>query len=133
MNVIVDTCVRSLALRRDRPSRSAVVSELASLVSDGRVQMLGPIRQEILCGVRSESQFESLQQHLAAFPDLPLTTDDYVPAARFFNRCRGRGIRGFNTDFLICAAAARNELAIFTTARDFVRFARHLPIRLHMR
>jgi len=34
-------------------------------------------------------------------------------------------------DLLICAIAYRHKLAIFTTDRDFDRYAKHLPIRLH--
>ena len=41
------------------------------------------------------------------------------------------GVQGSNTDFLICAAAERRGLPIFTTDADFTRFARLLPIELH--
>ena len=52
MKVLVDTSVWSLALRRGRQSTSAPVQDLRYLISTNRVQMLGPIRQEILSGVR---------------------------------------------------------------------------------
>lgn len=93
--------------------------------------MIGAIRQEILSGVRDEGQFRKLERSLGAFPDIPVTTQEYVTAARFFNECTTRGVQGSNTDFLICAIAARHKLAIFTTDRDFQRFAKHLPIALH--
>ena len=131
MNVIVDTSVWSLALRRGAPSESEVVRELRNLIKEGRVRMLGPIRQEILSGVREETQFRRLRKRLEAFPDLPLLADDYVTAAEFFNRCRVKGVQGSNTDFLLCAAAARSQSAIFTADKDFVLFAKHLPIILH--
>jgi predicted nucleic acid-binding protein len=134
MKVLVDTAVWSLALRRrGRGGNDAVVSELASLVQDGRVVMIGPVRQELLSGIRERSHFESLREHLRAFPDSDITSADYEEAAAFFNRCREQGIQGSNTDFLICAVAARNELSIFTTDEDFVRFATVLPIVLHDR
>jgi uncharacterized protein len=50
--------------------------------------------------------------------------------ARMSNRCRARGISGSALDFLICAAAHRNKWAIFTTDRDFQRYASVLPVRL---
>ncbi len=56
---------------------------------------------------------------------------DDVTAARFFNLCRQQGIQGSNTDFLICAVAVHNRLAIFTTDKDFISFADHLPIPLY--
>lgn len=109
MKVIVDTCVWSLALRRRSPDHSATVQELRNLIEDRRVQMIGPIRQEILSGIRQEKQFKSLKNHLDAFSDLPITTEDYVSAARLFNTCRRKGIQGSNTDFLICAIAMQTQ------------------------
>ena len=112
MKVIVDTSVWSLALRRDTQESDSVVQEFRRMIHDHRVQMIGPIRQEILSGIRRESQFKKLQKHLESFPDLPVLTEDYVTAAKYFNRCRSKGIQGSNTDFLICAIANRNKLSI---------------------
>lgn len=129
MKVLVDTSVWSLALRRRRHDDQAPeVAALHALVEDGRVAIIGPIRQEILCGIKERAQFERLRDHLRAFPDTPLELDDYEEAASFFNRCREKGIQGSNTDFLMCAVAARRELPIFTTDEDFVHFAKILPI-----
>jgi predicted nucleic acid-binding protein len=132
VKVLVDTSIWSLALRRKgRGENEASRSELGSLVSDGRVAMIGPIRQEILSGIKEPAQFERLREHLHAFPDIEIATADYEEAASFFNRCRESGIQGSNTDFLICAIAVRNEFAIFTSDADFTHFARVLPIVLH--
>lgn len=98
-----------MALRPREGSKPAHVKELESLIADNRVQMIGPIRQELLSGILNEAQFKTLETHLRAFPDVPLTADDYVTAARFFNLCRAKGIQGSNTDFLICAVAARHR------------------------
>ncbi|MGB5615653.1 MAG: PIN domain-containing protein [Desulfobacterales bacterium] len=131
MKVIVDTSVWSLALRRDKQASFSTVEELQHIIHDHRVQMIGPIRQEILSGIRSESQFKKLQKHLDSFPDLPILTEDYVAAAKLFNRCRSKGIQGSNTDFLICAVAVRNRFSIFTTDKDFELFSKHIQIILH--
>jgi predicted nucleic acid-binding protein len=131
MKVIVDTSVWSLALRREKQESNTVVDEFRGMIRDHRVQMIGPIRQEILSGIRSESQFKKLRKLLESFPDLPAITEDYVTAAKYFNRCRSKGIQGSNTDFLICAMANRNKLSIFTTDNDFKRFAKHINIVLH--
>jgi predicted nuclease of predicted toxin-antitoxin system len=58
-------------------------------------------------------------------------TVDYEEAASFFNHCRAKGIQGSNTDFLICAVAARNDFPIFTKDADFAHFAKVLPITLY--
>lgn len=131
MRVLVDTSVWSLALRRSEHARNPEAAELRRLIGAHVVAIIGPIRQEILSGVRDQVQFESLKTHLAAFPDLPLHEEDYVTAASFYNLCRAKGIQGSNTDFLICAAAVRHELSVFTTDGDFPQFAKCLPIVLH--
>ena len=73
MTVLVDTSVWSLALRRRSRSLSAeeelVRGELAELIREGRAQMIGPMRQEVLSGIRSRSQYERLRQDLRAFED----------------------------------------------------------------
>lgn len=131
MKVLVDTCVWSLALRRSRVRDDAVVRELHELIGEMRVVMIGAIRQELLCGIPALDQYARLRDQLRAFPDLPLTHEDYELAADFFNLCRGRGVQGSNTDFLLCAVAHRRQLAILTTDNDFQLFASHLPIVLH--
>jgi len=131
MRVLVDTSVWSLALRRDKHVRNPEAEELRRLVAAHLVEIVGPIRQELLSGVRDQPQFDQLETHLMAFADLPLLAEDYVTAAKFFNLCRSRGIQGSNTDFLICAVAVRHGLAVFTTDGDFPLFAKCLPIVLH--
>jgi hypothetical protein len=132
MNIVVDTSVWSLALRRRRAVGSAEAVELAELIKEGRAALLGPVRQELLSGVPVARQYETLREHLNAFPDVTLESADYEDAARFFTRCRAKGVQGSNTDFLICAAAARRQLAILTTDADFTHLAKLLPIQLHL-
>jgi predicted nucleic acid-binding protein len=134
VRVIVDTTIWSLALRRrpagPNPDETRLVEAWEELVADGRIVLLGLIRQEILSGIATEVQFERLRDALAAFPDEVILTADHVRAAGQFNRCRTAGVAGSPVDFLICAVAERLAVPIFTTDRDFERFARHLPIRL---
>jgi predicted nucleic acid-binding protein len=129
LNVLVDTSVWSLALRRKAPDpRSYAV--LMQLIADGRAAVIGSIRQELLSGVRDNRSFERLRDYLRSFPDEPLLTTDYEQAAVYFNTCRARGIQGSNTDFLICAVAERMGWAVFTQDDDFQRYAAHIPVRL---
>jgi predicted nucleic acid-binding protein len=133
MKVLVDTSVWSIALRRSGTVRnSRIIKEhFQSLIEDGRVAIIGPIRQEILSGIKLESQFESLRERLEAFRDLSLATEDYILAAKFFNTCRAKGVQGSHIDFLICATASRNDLPLFTTDKDFSLYARHLDFPLY--
>lgn len=131
MKVLVDTSVWSLAIRRSDSVQNETTGELTELINEGRVVMLGPIRQELLSGIKQEEQFSLLADHLRAFPDFALVEDDFEKAASCFNLCRARGIQGANTDFLICAVAHRNQMPIFTTDKDFANFAKVLEIELH--
>lgn len=131
MKVLVDTSVWSLALRRAQPTACPELTELVELINEVRVAIIGPVRQELLSGIKNEAQFRKLRKHLRAFPDLEITTRDYETAAGFFNLCRCNGVQGSNTDFVICAVAARHNIPIFTTDGDFQRYQNHLPITLH--
>jgi predicted nucleic acid-binding protein len=131
MRVLIDTSVWSLALRRSERAQNLEAEELRRLIAAHVAEIIGPIRQEVLSGVRDQAQFDRLESHLAAFADLPLLMEDYVTAAKFYNLCRAKGIQGSNTDFLICAVAVRHDLAVFTTDGDFPHFAKCLPVVLH--
>ena len=135
MTVLVDTPVWSLALRL-RPehlseSPQGLVNVLAELIREGRAQMLGPVRQELLSGIREETQYKRIRDYLRAFREPSLEAEDYEDAARMSNQCRSGGIAGSPVDFLICAAAHRRGWTIFTTDRDFQNYASVLPLRLH--
>ncbi len=134
MKVVVDTSVWSLALRNNPKTSEVSVHPTAvllkALIEEGRVVLLGVVRQEMLSGIRHQSQYEKLKTHLRAFPDLVLESEDYELAADYFNKCRQRGIQGSNTDFLICAVANRRQFAILTTDKDFESFSQHIPVRL---
>jgi len=131
MNVLVDTCIWSFALRRSAPQDFAEVKELRELVREQRVLFLGIVRQEILSGIREELHFIRLRDHLRAFSDVQLETADFECAAELFNTCRKNGIQGSNTDFLICAVASRMNVPILTTDADFVSYSQYIPIKLH--
>lgn len=131
MKVIVDTSIWSVALRRKQPTVTPEVKALMELITDGRVQMMGAIRQEILSGVKSEAQYKRLRNTLRSFPDLTHTNEDYELAARFFTTCRSKGIQGSNTDFLLCASAVRHHMNIFTIDNDFLHFQGHLDFSLY--
>jgi hypothetical protein len=104
---------------------------MLKLVDQGIVEIIGPIRQEVLSGIPHKSKFDAVRDKLRTFPDLEIATEDYEEAAAYCNRCRSAGIQGSFTDFVICAVAARHELAIFTDDKDFIGFKKVLPIQLY--
>jgi predicted nucleic acid-binding protein len=134
--VLVDTSVWSLALRRRHddlnPQQQKLTKALAELIREGRAQIAGPIRQELLSGIRNQEKFQALRRQLRAFEEPRLGAEDYEEAARMNNECRRRGIAGSAIDFLICAVAHRRKWEIFTTDRDFGRYGKVLPLRLYL-
>jgi predicted nucleic acid-binding protein len=136
MKVVVDTSVWSLALRRNSATENSQTDDglkvalLRDWITDGRVVLLGAIRQEILSGIRHTAQYVRLRDYLRAFPNIDLAMADYEMAAEFYNTCRQKDIQGSNTDFLICAAACHRKYGILTIDRDFQNFTGHIPITL---
>ena len=119
MKVLVDACVWSLSLRRKDPSalneeEQWMVASLSDAIQDGRVAIVGPIRQEVLSGIKESAQFERLRSALEAFPDTLIGTPYYEEAARLFNLCRSRGVECGAVDILLCAVASRERLSILT-------------------
>lgn len=128
--VIVDSDVWSEAFRRknvESPSTRA----LRNLIHEGKVLMVGPIRQETLSGIKDPIRYRTIRDALRAFPSQRIEEPIYELAASYYNLCRGKGIQGSHTDFLICACAVTWKAAILTKDKDFNHYAKHLPIALH--
>ncbi len=129
MKVLVDTCIWSAVLRHKNPD-ATLIKKMKDLINDGRVGIVGPIRQELLSGVHNLKQFNHLKEILSSFEDIPLKTKHFVTAAEFSNTCRAKGIQGSTIDFLICAVAHLENLKIFTTDKDFEHYKKYLSIQL---
>jgi predicted nucleic acid-binding protein len=129
MKVVVDTSVWSAYLRRlDPPESLAIVLE--RFIRRDQVHLLGIVRQELLSGVPHPQQFDRLSRALSGLPDELATSDDHSLAAKFYNLCRANGVQGSSIDFLICAIAKRLRSPILTLDRDFLSYARYLPVRI---
>src|SRR5437762_8827044 len=135
MNVLVDTSVWSLALRRKNDSLGTnerlLVAELSELIREGRARVIGLVRQELLSGIKTTEQYEKLRLHLRSFPDEAVDTSDYEEAAKVGNRCRAKGVVVSIVDVLLCAVAIKRQWAIFTTDPDFSNYAKVLPLHIH--
>jgi len=135
MMVLVDTSVWSLALRRKDADLSSqdrkLVTALQELIREGRVQVVGPVRQELLSGIREPERYRKVRNQLRAFPEPTVEAGDYENAAHMSNQCRARGISGSPIDFLICAVAQHRHWQIFTTDRDFTNYRKAIPVNLY--
>ncbi len=129
MTVLIDTCIWSDALRKPlKDSRQTQL--LKRLIEEQRIVLIGPIRQEILSGIKHKTQFDRLKGYLRAFPDLVLDVSHYELAASFFNSCRAKGVQGSNTDFLICAVSHLEKVKIFTNDGDFRLYKKVIEVDL---
>jgi len=133
MNILVDTSVWSLAFRKKTLTleETKIVSELKELIYEKRVIMIGPIRQELLSGIKNKKIFDQLCSKIKAFEDVSIETEDYEKAAEINNVCRSNGIQGSHIDFLIAATAMKRNIAIFTIDKDFQNYSKIVEIKLH--
>ncbi len=129
MNVIVDATVWSLAFRRP-VANAAEADVLADLLRKNAAILIGPIRQEVLSGIKDPKNFRSLRDELRKTADYPIEQAHYEAAAEGFNICRAKGVQGSHTDFLVCAVAQLDRLPIFSADKDFEKYSRYLPITL---
>lgn len=132
MGVVIDTSVWSVALRRKHAEKEPVAAALTRILSTQTVTLLGIVRMELLSGIASAQFLAALRKELRKYTDLPLEVPDYELAADFRTLCRRKGLPGSLADFLVCAAAVRRNAAVFTVDSDFKRFAKFIPIELHM-
>lgn len=119
MKVIVDTCVWSLALRRRSAAtlelrEQQMVAQLKEAIQDDSALIIGPIRQEILSGIRDKAHFAKTERLLDPFRDEEIKAVDYLEAARLFNLCQDHGVQCGAVDILMCAVSVRNCFGILT-------------------
>ncbi len=91
-----------------------MVAQLREAIEDGSALIVGPIRQEILSGIRDKALFAMTEGLLDPFRDEEITASDYIEAARLFNLCQDHGVQCGTVDILLCAVAVRNRYGILT-------------------
>jgi len=125
LNLLVDTSVWSLAMRRDAPPGSPEVAQLAQALESGApVFTTGLVLQELLQGFAGPRARERILERFAALPLLVPDLQDHVEAAELRNLCRRRGVQVGTIDALLAQLCIRHALAMLTTDRDFGRMAR---------
>jgi predicted nucleic acid-binding protein len=126
MILLVDTCVWSLSLRRRRRTsfdteQLRLISALQQAIEEGRVSVIGIIRQEVLSGVRVKAEFAKIQRLLEPFQDEDVIPEDYIEAARLHNTCQDHGVQYGVVDMLIAAVAARKAFTVVTYDKGIIR------------
>lgn len=127
MNLVVDTSVWSLVLRRPRVDEADpfVRAFRVHIEAGDGIFLIGNILQELLDGVRAKKDFDRLLRLLDPFPLLPLEREAYVGAAELRQRCRSKGVQAGAIDCLIAAACMQHGFPLLTADRDFQYIAQH--------
>ncbi len=124
MNVIVDTSVWSLALRRKSGQITPPVEKLIDLIQkEENIFLLGVILQELLQGIKFLKDFSHLIEKLSPFPLIEPNRKDYIDAARLRNHCSSKGTQAGTVDFLIASICIRYNCCLLTTDQDFKSIA----------
>ena len=131
MNLLVDTSVWSLVLRRDRPPDLPHIRRLRDALEHAEPMFItGLILQELLQGVEGPKGRAAV---LAEFQTLPLLIpdrEDHVSAAELRNGARRRGLQLATIDALLAQLAIRHDLMFLTTDQDFSPLANWTSLRL---
>jgi predicted nucleic acid-binding protein len=131
VNVLVDTSVWSLALRRDAPPDTREAAALVRCLERQDVLFTtGLIIQELLQGFRGPKQRERLIEHLSSLPLIVPDLTDHISAAELRTTCRQKGVQIGTIDALLAQLAIGHDLEFLTSDRDFTLVARYAPLRI---
>jgi len=131
--ILLDTSVLSLAFRHRRkgqPEPLAAAAFRRILIQDAPVAVPGIVLQELLSGVRGDTEFTRLKAIMDGFPLVLAGSVDHVAATRIANTCARMGVPPSAVDCLVAALALSRTAALFTVDTDFTRMAPHCGLIL---
>lgn len=131
MTLFVDTCVWSLAFRRDEISAAPEVRALRDAIRGGEIIVTtGVVLQELLQGFSGPRARKDIIDRFKSLPVLAPDRQDHIDAAELRNRCRRAGVQIGTVDALLAQLCIRHELTLLTTDKDFIRAAAHCALRV---
>ncbi len=134
MNILVDTSVWSLALRRDSPPDCEEVSRLKTALNQGEsVFTTGLVLQELLQGFRGPKARRRIIESFATLPLIVPERRDHIDAADLRVKLRQKGIQAGTIDVLLAQLCLRHGLSLLSADRDFIHMAKHIPLSLTVR
>jgi predicted nucleic acid-binding protein len=134
MNLLVDTSVWSLALRRSAAAATEpeVHALKQALAGAAQVVTTGLILQELLQGFSGPKAASQIVESFASFSLIQPTREDHIAAADLRNTCRQAGVQVGTVDALIAQLCIRCDLTLLSTDQDFVHAAKHCPLKVWM-
>ena len=131
MSLLVDTCVWSLAFRRDARTSASERGELVRAIEAGEeLVTTGVVLQELLQGFSGPRVRVQILDRFAALPLLVPDRRDHVDAAELRNKCRRGGIQIGTIDALLAQLCLRHGLTMLTADRDFRNIAGHCALKV---
>jgi predicted nucleic acid-binding protein len=120
MNVLVDTSVWSLAMRRDAPPVSGELDCLRRLLEGGdAIFTTGLILQELLQGFRGPKARQKIIDRFVALPLIVPDRRDHVDAAGLQIKLREKGVQAGTIDVLLAQLCLRYKLSMLASDSDF--------------
>ena len=130
MRILVDTSVW-ISFFRGEPSREATILK-ACLDQREYIATSGIIVQEILQGIREDSQYRETLRFLDLLPRADLQFADHIEAANIYRQLRKRGLTIRSPiDCMIAALAMRSRFLLLHKDRDFPTIVRLYPLKLY--
>ena len=131
MNILVDTSVWSLALRRDSTPDCQAVSRLKAALNDGEnVFTTGLILQELLQGFKGPKARRRIIEDFSSLPLIIPEKRDHIDAADLKVKLRQKGLQVGTIDALLAQLCLRYRLSLLSTDKDFLHIAKHAPLVL---
>jgi predicted nucleic acid-binding protein len=131
VNILVDTSVWFLALRRDSLGDFQAVSRLAAALQGGEsIFTTGLILQELLQGFNGPKARKKIIETFASIPLIIPEKRDHMDAADLRVKLRQKGIQAGTIDVLLAQLCLRHGLSLLSMDNDFVHIAKHAPLSL---
>jgi predicted nucleic acid-binding protein len=131
LNILVDTSVWSLALRRDSPSDCQAVSRLKIALEGGEgVFTTGLILQELLQGFSGPKARRRIIETFVALPLIIPERRDHIDAADLRVKLRQKGVQAGTIDVLLAQLCLRHGLSLLSMDKDFIHIGKHVPLSL---
>lgn len=110
-----------------RNQSGAVGDVVATLIERDQAVMTGPVLAELLQGLRSRQEINTLRELFDVLPYIEISRRDWEQTGDSLRKLRQRGITVPLTDALIASVAKRNGCSVLTLDRHF----EHLEVPLH--
>jgi predicted nucleic acid-binding protein len=129
LRILVDTSVWIDFFRGAPTAENALLKDC--LNRREHIFVTGVVVQEILQGIRDDSQYLAVKEYVFLFPKVDVEFSDHVEAASVYRNLRKKGLTiDSPVDCLIAVLALRHDLALLHRDSDFTLISHRYPLRI---